>query len=142
MPIKYQSIYPPYWKQFSEYIRFERAKGKCEECGLENGAIGYRVEGAWIYAEDYLAVKAGKANFYVTTGRTRIVLTVAHLDHDGGICDCKARTGRKCAIPSHVEALCQACHLRMDLPKHIENAKQTRILKNDAKRGLFSEIAA
>jgi hypothetical protein len=117
MPIKDQSIYPPYWKQFSLYIRKERAKDRCEQCTARNG---------------YLRV---------TTGRiTKIVLTVAHLDYDGGPCDCKARTGRKCARPNHVKALCQRCHLAMDMPHHIANRQKSLAEKKDAGRHLFSEI--
>lgn len=50
MPIKDQSIYPPYWKQFSLYIRKERAGDECEwpDCGAVNGEFG-RVgrDGVW-----------------------------------------------------------------------------------------------
>lgn len=115
MPIKDQSIYPPYWKQFSLYIRKERAEDKCEWCFVQNGDLSKR--------------------------GTTIVLTVAHLDNEGGICDCKARTGLKCANPAHVQALCQACHLRLDLPKHIENRRQSLMESRDSQRTLLLEIA-
>ena len=114
MPIKDQTIYPPYWKQFSLHIRVERAESRCEQCDVENYSINAR--------------------------GSKVVLTVAHLDDADGVCKCKASTGRKCAIPEHVLALCQACHLRMDMPKHIENRRKTLAVANDEKRGLLAEI--
>ncbi len=112
MPIKDPTIYPPYWKQFSQYIRFDRAKNRCEKCGIENKTVNPR--------------------------GSLVVLTVAHLDDVEGVCDCKERTSRKCARPDHVLALCQACHLAMDLPKHIENRRNSLMQQRDAGRSLFS----
>ncbi len=108
MPIKDPSIYPPYWKQFSLYIRKERAGDRCEECDIENKTINVR--------------------------GSLVVLTVAHLDWDGGPCECKQLTGLKCARPDHVLALCQACHLKMDLPKHIENRRISLMEYRDSLR--------
>ncbi|MGE3467935.1 MAG: hypothetical protein AB7J13_13510 [Pyrinomonadaceae bacterium] len=142
MPIKDPTIYPPYWKQFSEYIRFERAKGVCEKCGAVNGLFGKKgSDGRWRSSHEIhmlnsdvgLELYGPRFNFI----GTRVVLTVAHLDYEGGVCDCRDRTGFKCARPDHVLALCQACHLAMDLPKHIENRRQTMIDRNDARRLLL-----
>jgi len=36
MPID-RKRYPPYWKQLSKYVRFERAGGRCEQCGAKHG---------------------------------------------------------------------------------------------------------
>ncbi|GAB4018876.1 hypothetical protein [Spirosoma koreense] len=36
MPIDHRR-YPPYWKQLSTYVRFERAGGRCENCGATHG---------------------------------------------------------------------------------------------------------
>lgn len=41
MPMK-RELYPKNWKQISHDIRFNRAGGKCEVCGVEHGAIGAR----------------------------------------------------------------------------------------------------
>ena len=52
------------------------------------------------------------------TGRvTTIVLTVHHQ------CQCDKRL---CWDPSHLVALCQACHLRADMDKHVARAAETR----------------
>ena len=52
-----RSKYPDNWDEISRRIRFERARGRCEFCGAENGKP-HPVTGSWV------------------------VLTVAHLDHD------------------------------------------------------------
>ena len=59
MPIRpdMKDRYPDDWKEISQRIRFERAKGRCEWCGAENYAA------------------------HPETG-SRVILTVAHLDHD------------------------------------------------------------
>jgi hypothetical protein len=56
MPIDYR-LYAPNWKLISKFIRFYRAKNKCEWCGAEN----YKP--------------------HPETG-SRVILTVAHLDHN------------------------------------------------------------
>lgn len=35
--------------------------------------------------------------------------------------------------PENLVALCQRCHLRADMPIHVENARQTRLRKKHAK---------
>ncbi len=138
MPIKDPTIYPPYWKQFSEYIRFERAGGHCEKCGVKNGLYKWRSFESVYYADpDSFGSRERLKEWAKDNNATRVVLTVAHLDYEGGVCDCRDRTGFKCARPDHVLALCQACHLAMDLPKHIENRRQTMIDRNDARRPLL-----
>lgn len=141
MPIKDPTIYPPYWRQFSEHIRFERAGNRCEKCSVRNGF--WRVVLS-VHGERFTEFVESEGEAYCLGGAvvrtSKIVLTVAHLDHAGGVCDCKDQTGRKCARPDHVLALCQACHLAMDMPKHIENRRQTMIVRNDERRLLFSEI--
>jgi hypothetical protein len=152
MPIDY-SLYPGYWKQFSEYIRFERAGNKCEQCKVPNGEFisrGHIAAGIPFWHDDkdgsvYNALNGellGRARDYELEieRESKIVLTVAHLDHDGGICDCKARTGRKCARADHCLALCQACHLRLDLPKHIAVRQKTLAIQKDAARPLLRQL--
>ncbi|MDL5055933.1 hypothetical protein [Geitlerinema calcuttense] len=137
------SKYPANWKAFSKHIRFERAKGKCEQCGAVNYERGKKgSDGIWRSENDIHGLNSdvgfalyGDWDFKCS----KVILTVAHLDNEGGVCRCKADTGMKCVDPNHVLALCQACHLALDLPHHIENARQTRIKKNDAARPLFTE---
>lgn len=93
MPIRAENRarYPKDWKAISLRIRNERARGRCEcggECGDDHGG---RCD-AWNGEEHPL------------TG-SRVVLTVAHLDH----------TPENCA-DANLKAMCQRCHNRYDMP--------------------------
>lgn len=153
--------YPANWKEFSLEIRNGRAKGRCEECRVRNYAVGYRKpDGSFHYhggnayldsvshgfdgykesLELYQHLKDDFNGGWEDERPTMIVLTVAHLDQEGGICDCYARTGMKCTIGEHVKALCQKCHLALDMPKHIANRRETIAGRNDAARPLLGEI--
>lgn len=103
MPMDY-SRYDPTWHEFSRQIRFERAGNKCERCGAEN----YKP--------------------HPVTG-SKVILTVAHLDAPGDVCQCEKETGKKCANPDHVLALCQREHLIYDAKRHAFNARRTRAAK-------------
>lgn len=61
MPIKPENkhLYPPNWQQLSQYIRFVRAKGKCEQCGVTHGQ-----------------------RRLLTPAHGPVILATAHLDHD------------------------------------------------------------
>ena len=107
--------YPPDWK-ISRHIRFDVAKGQCQcagECGLHKDHPGPR------RCEEMDRQPAKWA-------RGIVVLTVAHLDYKGGPCRCKAETGKKCGIPEHLKAMCNRCHLRIDMPHHRKHALDTR----------------
>ncbi len=41
MPIR-RELYDPNWEAISNRIRFDRAGGRCEACGVEHGAVGAR----------------------------------------------------------------------------------------------------
>lgn len=117
------------WKAFSLRIRYERAQGRCEcegECGLHRTNPGPR---RCVEMDGQPAIWAGG----------KVMLTVAHLDYEGGICTCHSTEGIKCVIDSHVKAMCNRCHLRMDVPQHMKNARETRKIKRDAARPLFAE---
>ena len=88
MPIKKENIkrYPENWKQISADIRFNRANNHCEICGCEN----YKP--------------------HPLTG-SKVVLTVAHLDHTPENCDY-----------SNLKAMCQKCLNSYDT----EHRKSTR----------------
>lgn len=151
MPVDYKN-YVGWFKQFSEYIRFERANNKCEQCGAPNGEIierGFishvqRVpiwfdgEGGTYHAETGEYLGCFRSYDLDLTRITKIVLTTAHLDFEGGICQCKKIYGIKCAIPSHCKALCQRCHLSTDMPSHIKNRAETLSKRKDESRGLLN----
>lgn len=118
MPIKPEkkALYPKNWAEVSKAIRFERAGGRCEcagECGLHKDNPGPR--------------RCTESNGQPAKwAKGKVVLTVAHLDGPGGPCDCPA----PCARPDHLKAMCQRCHLRYDLPRHVKNSAETRRLKS------------
>ena len=87
MPIRPENKarYPKDWKQISLRIR-ARADNKCEDCGVEN---------------------------YSVRDGSKIVLTVAHLDH----------TPENCG-DENLRAWCQRCHNRYDAPMRRQGIKQ------------------
>jgi hypothetical protein len=101
-------LYPPEWPTFSRLIRFERAQGRCECTGLGLCGLHCTHPGPRRCVE----VDQTPARW----ARGRIVLTVAHL------CDCEPL----CAIPEHVLACCQRCHVRIDQTMHSLHAAETR----------------
>ncbi len=76
MPCDY-TIYPPNWKTEIRPRILNRANHKCEYCGIENYSINSR--------------------------GSKIILTIAHLDHDPE--NWKVKDNR-------LAALCQACHFK------------------------------
>lgn len=87
MPIRPENRerYPPYWCRISWLVRAIRARWQCEWCGAAHG-LPHPITGS------------------------RVVLTVAHLDH----------TPERCGF-ANLAALCQRCHLRYDGPLHRAN---------------------
>lgn len=138
MPINY-SEYAPAWKTEIRPRALERAKNCCEFCGLENKAMGYRGEnGEWFSIEtvignleldgvDLFAPGMPLARFDMpgkgVAKPTRIVLTIAHLNHD--VSD---------NTDENLKALCQRCHLIYDRELHAKNARLTREKKAGLQR--------
>lgn len=98
MPIRPENRhrYPKDWKQISLRIRNERAQGQCEcigQCGrgTHQGRCPNR-NGQPAYG----------------TG-SKVVLTVAHLDHTPENCD-----------DANLLAMCQGCHLHYDQEHHAQ----------------------
>lgn len=92
MPIDYKK-YPKNWKEIRDKI-LKRAKNRCEctgECGLHHGRRCIE--------------ENGKPASYA---KGKIVLTIAHLDHD--------ETNHKVKL-NRLKAMCQRCHLRYDTPE-------------------------
>lgn len=95
MPIKDASLYPINWQGIRNRI-IARACNRCEgspqypDCSAENGKL------------------------HPETG-SRVVLTVAHLDHNPSNC-----------AESNLRAWCQRCHLTYDAKQHARNAAKTR----------------
>jgi hypothetical protein len=106
MPIRPENKirYPKDWKRISAQIR-ERSGGQCEcegECGLHRTTPGPRR-----CREKHLQA--------ATFARGRVVLTVAHLDHQPENC-----------APINLKAMCQRCHLRYDMKHHARSRRVNR----------------
>ena len=98
MPIRPEerARYPADWRMISRAIR-ARANDRCE------GSPGH-----------YPDCRAENGQPHPVTG-SRVVLTVAHLNHKPEDCDA-----------ANLMAMCQRCHLTYDAKHHARNARATR----------------
>lgn len=111
MPIDYKK-YPTNWFTEIRPAVLNRACNKCEWCGLENGQevyrakINKRIEWFRTKAEiEALPLIPQLIDFWLSYKPVKVVLTIAHLDHDETNHDVKL---------DRLAALCQLCHLRYD----------------------------
>jgi len=125
MPFDY-SKYPKNWKSEIRPAVLLRAENKCECCKVPNSTWVCR--GKWgeipVYQDDdcyvYSAIDGTKiTQTYMgdldgTTTFSKIVLTIAHLDHDTTNNDM-----------GNLKAMCQRCHLNYDKELHAQNRKAT-----------------
>lgn len=119
MPIRAErkALYPINWREISLRIR-ERANNCCEFCGAPNGE--------WIRRDKadlnkWFKSHEGVAAGLLYTASVKVVLTVAHLNHDETDCS-----------DDNLKALCQRCHLTYDAQHHASNAAITRSRKKHA----------
>lgn len=112
MPIDY-SKYPPDWKSRIVPSILERSNNQCEICGLENRSYVYGVK-LWIKDKGRYKLRsiwfrderdALRESNGMAIRKIRVVLTIAHLDHD--------ETNHSVEL-ERLKALCQCCHLRYD----------------------------
>lgn len=97
MPMNIRDYHPD-WRNISRQIR-EQA--------------GWQCEGTPRYPD----CRAANNIAHPETG-SRVVLTVAHMDHD--------KTNND---PANLRALCQRCHLDWDHDHHMANGRRTRWLR-------------
>ena len=129
MPIDYKK-YHPEWKTRIRPDILERAGHKCEFCkaknhelyirGVFDGCECYQDMDGFIYASTdgmYLggAYIGEVADYTSKDTSVKIVLTVAHLDHDINN-----------NSYDNLKALCQKCHLNYDKAHHATNSRNTR----------------
>ena len=113
MPIDY-SRYHPQWKDLIRPDILKRDEFRCAFCGVEHKVKGYRQrDGTFVKCDENRLEWAAVNGFKVI----RIILTVAHLDHD-----------IKNNNYDNLKALCQRCHLNYDR-KH--KAWMRRLKMND-----------
>lgn len=124
MPIKPENrhLYPPNWKSEIRPAILLRAGNRCERCEAPNGVVvcrdadTYMLETGEVYESttgEFLGMARGTE--YPGTRFVKIVLTIAHLDHNPTNC-----------APENLAAWCQKCHLDYDRAHHIANAHATR----------------
>lgn len=116
MPINYKE-YPANWKTEIRPAVLGRAKNCCEWCGVKNHSLIHRFGkgiNEWEYWPEGMESEA-----WGIDGKkaTKIILTIAHLDHDKLNHDIDLE---------RLKALCQKCHLGHDLKHHISNRKYGR----------------
>jgi hypothetical protein len=104
-----KSLYGPDWREVSDRVRFDRAGGRCENCGRPHGSVVFVLSGGgWIDPATGEAWLAGiPLERLALSGMTRVVLATAHRDHDP--------TNRDDA---NLAAWCQRCHMLFDAPHH------------------------
>jgi hypothetical protein len=117
MPINY-NLYPSDWKTRLKRIVWDRAKGRCEKCGLyhmqsvmsykipmrRGTKLVYRVR--WLNQSFLPQIKGAKP--------VKVVLTMAHLDHDAD---------NRHVHPDRLRLWCQLCHLRYDAQPKADKRK-------------------
>lgn len=112
MPIRPENRnrYPNNWKSEVRPFILERARDRCEG------------------SPDFPDCRAVNHAPHPDTG-SRVVLTIAHLDHVPENCD-----------PANLRAWCQRCHLNYDAKHHAINSAATR-RAGKAVADLFAEVA-
>lgn len=149
MPVD-MSRYPADWAEIRQSI-MQRANWHCEDCGVPDGAQGWRDEcgefqtaprhfsarfGWWDEQRDSFHPDTNDAETRLRLKRTArllgwrriitIVLTTAHLGvpkPDGTPGD---KHDKKDCRPENLAALCQKCHLTIDRAEHRQNAARNR----------------
>ena len=126
MPIKpeLKYFYPIDWPQISAWVRFVRARGRCEVCGRPHGQIVRHLgDGSWWDEAGQTwrdgrgrKITAPASHDRIPVRTTKVVLAAAHLDHDPGHCGRRHR---------NIRALCQRCHLLHDRPEHRRRIRLT-----------------
>lgn len=169
MPINY-AHYPADWKTVRVPRILKRARFKCEECGIHHHAVGYRDEdGDFVRnagnlvcdASGYGETPGGQRLTYAEarefvdayndhgTGKRLtdwegnrwfvVVLTVAHLDRCGAPGTPEGDGPLDCP-DDRLKALCQACHLKLDAPRH-QAKRRMSTMGARAAGSLFPEMA-
>lgn len=112
MPIDYKK-YPSNWKTEIVPEVIKRAGNRCEDCGLENHSNVYGIK-LWIRVDGKYKLRsiwfrneqdAVREKMIGVVRKIKVVLTIAHLDHDETNHD---------VMLERLKALCQCCHLRYD----------------------------
>ena len=113
MPINYAK-YPKNWKSEIRPRILHRANNRCECCGIQNNTIvsaikTHQQKTVWVFQTYSQWIREGCPK------RVRVVLTIAHLDHDEENHD---------VSDDRLKAMCQLCHLRYDTAEKKRRRKE------------------
>lgn len=111
--------YPDNWKELRAAC-LARDKNRCVKCHVRNGATGaWDRNGKWHY-EGVIAFLPFKKAMDQFRGKypkmVTVVLTCHHICRE-----------KKCDDLTHLEALCQRCHLQEEKPTAIEGRNRKRV---------------
>jgi hypothetical protein len=125
MPIDYKK-YPQNWKSEIRPRIISRSNNKCEMCGLANGEKVFSakkgVKRKWFKTIHEATIWQPNEEMITYCGKwVKVVLTIAHLDHDESNPNVK---------DERLKAMCQLCHLKYDTKE-----KAKRILLKNSKNG-------
>lgn len=124
MPIRPQHrwLNPIDWQQLTDMVRFERAKGRCEQCSRPHGKIVCHLgDGRWwddraqAWKDDHGRIVRRGARPPPQpdhTPATREYLATAHLDNNPGHTDQR-----------NLKAFCQRCHTIYDREEHLRRRR-------------------
>ena len=121
-----KKCYPSDWTTIRQHI-LDRARHRCEQCGVMNHQWGYREKGVFSPVDKILLQSQGYHRtpfFFEGTKIIMIILTIAHKNHD-------TTDNRE----ENLAAWCQACHLRHDQQLHQNHARITRRQKKYVGQG-------
>lgn len=120
MPCNYK-LYPKNWKSEIRPSILKRANNCCEFCGVKNHDLGFRGIDGNFYNDNFIhqqldlyGIDMFDEHISEKAKHFKIVLTVAHLDHNLSNNDY-----------SNLKALCQKCHLNYDKEHHSKNRRKT-----------------
>lgn len=117
MPIRpeMKARYPQDWKLRSRFVRFVRARGRCEKCGVSHGSIRDKEHPEIVFTEaDGLACEswfAGRESM-----SSKVVLTTAHIYDERP----------EAAGLLNLAALCQRCHNRHDMKSRRQGTQERK----------------
>lgn len=126
MPIDYKR-YPKNWKELRAKV-LQRAGNKCEGCGVENYSILNKTDGRKPCQTDWdmihSRIRHSHSNMTESLkhhGFKKIILTIAHLDHDEENQD---------VTIDRLKALCQRCHLHYDVEEKKRRRKNKKAVED------------
>lgn len=144
MPIK-RNLYPPDWDEISKRIRFGRAQGKCEWCGVGHGATIMRStvdtarylvlhdDGCWYTSGGDLLRVSELPMEFDNSKIVKVCLTTHHVGVDKPDGTKGDRRDKMDCRDENLAALCERCHHLADLDLNIA-ARKVTLLKNKRKR--------